>query len=117
MCSQRPMRTKEYTLSATASLEYSGADWWAGDGRPTLVVRFRSWYGLRLLPELRFGSVGPFVDRVVECAMEYYENILGLVGRTALVRLNRLAEGLRATVLAKMENHNPGGSVKDRIGV
>lgn len=48
--------------------------------------------------------------------MEYYENILGLVGRTPLVKLNRLTQGIKATVLAKMENLNPGFSVKDRIG-
>ncbi|MGI8917314.1 MAG: pyridoxal-phosphate dependent enzyme [Pyrinomonadaceae bacterium] len=49
--------------------------------------------------------------------MHYYDNILGLVGRTPLVKLNRMARGIRATVLAKMENLNPGYSVKDRIGV
>jgi cystathionine beta-synthase len=49
--------------------------------------------------------------------MNYFENVLHLIGRTPLVRLNRLTEGLRATVLAKMENLNPGYSVKDRIGV
>ena len=49
--------------------------------------------------------------------MQYYENVLGLVGRTPLVKLNRLTEGIKATVFAKMENLNPGGSVKDRIGV
>jgi cystathionine beta-synthase len=49
--------------------------------------------------------------------MHYYENILGLVGRTPLVKLNRLTEGMRAQVFAKMESHNPGGSVKDRIGI
>jgi cystathionine beta-synthase len=49
--------------------------------------------------------------------MNYYENVLRLIGRTPLVRLNRLTEGVRATVLAKMENLNPGYSVKDRIGV
>jgi cystathionine beta-synthase len=48
--------------------------------------------------------------------MEYYENVLGLVGRTPLVKLNRLTQGIKATVLAKMENLNPGFSVKDRIG-
>jgi cystathionine beta-synthase len=48
--------------------------------------------------------------------MEYYENILGLIGRTPLVKLNRMTQGLKATVLAKMENLNPGYSVKDRIG-
>lgn len=49
--------------------------------------------------------------------MNYCENVLQLIGRTPLVRLNRLTEGIKATVLAKMENLNPGFSVKDRIGV
>jgi cystathionine beta-synthase len=49
--------------------------------------------------------------------MEFYDNVLGLIGRTPLVKLNRLTEGLRATVFAKMESLNPGYSVKDRIGV
>jgi cystathionine beta-synthase len=49
--------------------------------------------------------------------MNYYENVLGLIGRTPLVKLNRITEGLRATVLAKMESLNPGYSVKDRIGI
>ena len=49
--------------------------------------------------------------------MQYYENVIQLVGRTPLVKLNRLAEGLKATVLAKMESLNPGYSVKDRIGI
>src|SRR5919199_3933756 len=48
--------------------------------------------------------------------MNFYENVLHLIGRTPLVRLNRLTEGIRATVLAKMESLNPGYSVKDRIG-
>ncbi|MDT7688849.1 MAG: cystathionine beta-synthase [Acidobacteriota bacterium] len=49
--------------------------------------------------------------------MNYYENVLHLIGRTPLVRLNRLTEGMKATVLAKMESLNPGYSVKDRIGI
>jgi cystathionine beta-synthase len=49
--------------------------------------------------------------------MEFHENILGLIGSTPLVRLNRLAKGVKAKVLAKMESLNPGYSVKDRIGV
>jgi cystathionine beta-synthase len=49
--------------------------------------------------------------------MNYHENVLHLIGRTPLVRLNRMAEGLKATVLAKMESLNPGYSVKDRIGI
>jgi cystathionine beta-synthase len=49
--------------------------------------------------------------------MHYYDNVLALIGSTPLVKLNRLTRGLKATVLAKMENLNPGFSVKDRIGV
>jgi cysteine synthase A len=44
-------------------------------------------------------------------------NAIELVGRTEVVRLNRVTEGAVATVVAKMESQNPGGSVKDRIGV
>lgn len=46
-----------------------------------------------------------------------YDNITEAVGRTPLVKLNRIAEGAGATVLAKLEFYNPAGSVKDRIGV
>jgi cysteine synthase A len=46
-----------------------------------------------------------------------YENVSELVGRTPLVRLNRLTEGLGAQVAAKLEFYNPANSVKDRIGV
>ena len=49
--------------------------------------------------------------------MNFHENVLGLIGRTPLVRLNRLSKGIKAQVFAKMENLNPGYSVKDRIGV
>ena len=49
--------------------------------------------------------------------MEFQENILGLIGNTPLVKLNRLARDVKAQVFAKMENLNPGFSVKDRIGV
>ena len=49
--------------------------------------------------------------------MEFQENVLGLIGNTPLVRLNRLARDVKAQVFAKMENLNPGYSVKDRIGV
>jgi cystathionine beta-synthase len=49
--------------------------------------------------------------------MEFHENVLGLIGNTPLVKLNRLAKGVKAKILAKMENLNPGYSVKDRIGI
>ncbi len=47
----------------------------------------------------------------------WYESILQTVGKTPLVRINRLAEGLPGTLLAKLEYFNPGASVKDRIGL
>ncbi|HEY7593015.1 MAG TPA: cystathionine beta-synthase [Actinophytocola sp.] len=49
--------------------------------------------------------------------MEYVEHVMDLVGNTPLVKLNALADGLPATVLAKVEYFNPGGSVKDRIAL
>jgi cystathionine beta-synthase len=45
----------------------------------------------------------------------HYEDISQLVGHTPLVKLNKVAEGVRALILAKLEFLNPGGSVKDRM--
>jgi cystathionine beta-synthase len=49
--------------------------------------------------------------------VEYVEHVVDLVGNTPLVKLNSLTTGIKATVLAKVEYLNPGGSVKDRIAV
>ena len=46
---------------------------------------------------------------------EISNNVLETIGKTPLVRLNRLTSGLKATVVGKLESRNPGGSVKDRI--
>jgi cystathionine beta-synthase len=49
--------------------------------------------------------------------MKYAETILDTIGNTPLVRLSKVTQGLKPLVLAKLEFFNPGGSVKDRIGV
>ncbi len=48
--------------------------------------------------------------------MPIYSDNAEAIGRTPLVRINRLTQGLQATVLAKIEGRNPAGSVKCRIG-
>ena len=49
--------------------------------------------------------------------MQFKDSILDLVGHTPLVRLHKVTAGLKPTILAKLEELNPGGSVKDRIGL
>ncbi|MGK5738405.1 cystathionine beta-synthase [Micromonospora sp. URMC 103] len=49
--------------------------------------------------------------------MQYYDNVVEMIGNTPLVRLRNVTEGIQATVLAKVEYLNPGGSVKDRIAL
>ncbi|MFI6152097.1 cystathionine beta-synthase [Kitasatospora sp. NPDC051170] len=50
-------------------------------------------------------------------SVRYHNSIIDLVGNTPLVKLNKVTEGISATVLAKVEYFNPGGSVKDRIAM
>ncbi|MDI3421944.1 cystathionine beta-synthase [Streptomyces luteolus] len=49
--------------------------------------------------------------------MQFHDSMISLVGNTPLLRLNNVTAGIRATVLAKVEYFNPGGSVKDRIAL
>ncbi|WP_437620913.1 cysteine synthase A [Sorangium sp. So ce1151] len=46
-----------------------------------------------------------------------FDNIAATIGRTPLVRLSSAGKGLRASLIGKVESRNPGGSVKDRIGL
>ena len=50
-------------------------------------------------------------------AKNVFENITQAIGNTPLVKLNNLSKGLKAAIYLKLEFMNPGGSVKDRIGV
>src|ERR1700721_3120867 len=59
---------------------------------------------LRLFPYYCKGGLG---------LVKYCENILETIGRTPLVKLQKVTKGVRPTVLAKVEVFNPGGSIKD----
>ncbi len=48
---------------------------------------------------------------------QIHDNVLATIGNTPLVRLNKLARGIRPQLVVKLEFLNPGGSVKDRIGI
>jgi cystathionine beta-synthase len=49
--------------------------------------------------------------------MKYFENILGTIGNTPLVKINRITSEIPALVLAKIESTNPGNSIKDRMAL
>jgi cystathionine beta-synthase len=50
-------------------------------------------------------------------AASVFDNILGTIGHTPLVRLNRIVHDVRASVYAKVETFNPGNSIKDRMAI
>jgi len=56
----------------------------------------------------------PYPDRMGAAPLD---SILGTIGRTPLIRLNRVSAGTRTPLFIKAESFNPGGSVKDRIGL
>jgi len=47
----------------------------------------------------------------------YYDSIIDTIGKTPLVKLNRITENIKPNIFAKLESFNPGGSVKDRISM
>jgi cystathionine beta-synthase len=49
--------------------------------------------------------------------MQYYNNILEVIGNTPLVKINRITKDIPATILAKVETYNPGNSIKDRMAL
>ena len=49
--------------------------------------------------------------------MKYYNSIVDTIGNTPLVKLNHVSEGVKGTILVKVEYFNPGNSIKDRIAV
>ena len=49
--------------------------------------------------------------------MQFFENILGTIGNTPLIKLNTVAKEIPATVLGKVEFFNPGNSIKDRMAL
>ncbi|MFX0062961.1 MAG: PLP-dependent cysteine synthase family protein [Candidatus Hermodarchaeota archaeon] len=49
--------------------------------------------------------------------MQYFNNIIEVIGNTPLVKLNKITRNVKPLILAKLEFLNPGGSVKDRIGI
>lgn len=53
----------------------------------------------------------------VSAEKQVFDSILGAIGHTPLVRLARVAAGVAPAVYAKLENLNPGGSIKDRVGL
>src|SRR6187397_3208709 len=57
------------------------------------------------------------VSSVVSMNDQIYDNVCQLIGKTPIVRLSRLAKLGWAELLVKLESFNPGGSVKDRIGL
>ncbi len=66
---------------------------------------------------MQFSGTEPFPHRARMHRVKYAKHIVDLVGHTPLVQLNSVTDGIGATVLAKVEYMNPGGSVKDRIAL
>src|SRR3954470_206368 len=59
----------------------------------------------------------PMATTAVSAPSDIRQNVIDALGHTPLVQLNRVTKGIRTPVVAKLEMLNPGGSVKDRIGI
>src|ERR1700739_563479 len=62
-------------------------------------------------------TMGHMVSSMISMRGQIYDNICQVIGNTPVVRLNRIPENNWAEMLVKLESFNPGGSVKDRIGL
>src|SRR5262245_61829883 len=64
------------------------------------------------------GGAGNLMGRPKGCSVaSIFDDISATVGRTPLVRLGRIGRGCAAEIVGKVESRNPGGSIKDRIGL
>lgn len=68
-------------------------------------------------PHRKTAYPGLTITENPETMVQFHDSMISLVGNTPLVRLNSVTAGIQATVLAKVEYFNPGGSVKDRIAL
>jgi cysteine synthase A len=57
------------------------------------------------------------MNKEVKILVNYYNSIIETIGKTPLVKLNRITKDVKPNIYAKLESFNPGGSVKDRIGL
>ncbi len=99
----------------------------AKDAVPTMLVRLLQGHGgqrpgrvadRHLRRHLTKGSgQSPWRPGGNFVPMKYAQSVLDLIGNTPLIKLNHVTEGIKATVLVKLEYINPGGSIKDRIAV
>ncbi len=64
-----------------------------------------------------YAYAGHTITETPEITVQFHDSMISLVGNTPLVKLNHVTAGIQATVLAKVEYFNPGGSVKDRIAL
>src|SRR5687767_15563821 len=71
------------------------------------------------MTQTQTGPTSAFAESLarVERNRRPYANVLETVGWTPLIRLNRVTRGIRTPVYGKAEFFNPGGSIKDRIGL